>query len=47
MYYNPQTRTHEFGAKSCETLATELLNQFDCEYVEVWEDLENGGRVEK
>ena len=47
MYYKPKTRTHEFGAKSCETLATELLNQFDCNYVEVWEDLENCGRVEK
>lgn len=47
MYYSPETRTHEFGAKSCEALATELLNQFDCNYVEVWEDLENGGKVEK
>lgn len=46
MYYNPETRTHEFGARSCETLATELLNQFNCTYVEVWEDQENGGRVE-
>lgn len=45
-YYNPTTRIHEFGARSCEALATELLHQFECEYVEVWEDLENGGRVE-
>ena len=45
-YYNEVTRTHEFGSRSCEALATELLQQFDCEYVEVWEDLENCGRVE-
>jgi len=27
-------------------LATEILTKFNCNYVEVWEDLENGGRVE-
>ena len=45
-YYDDSTRTHEFGPMSCEAIATQLLKQFDCSYVEVWEDLENGGRVE-
>lgn len=46
-YYRPVSRTHMFGAMSCEAIATELLEVFDCEWVEVWEDLENGGRVQK
>ena len=46
MYYNPETRTHEFGPKSCEMLAKGILNQFDCVSVSVWEDLENGAIVE-
>jgi len=45
-YYNPITRAYEFGSRSCELLATEILTKFNCNYVEVWEDLENGGRVE-
>ena len=45
-YYNNNTRTHEFGPMSCEAIATQLLTQFNCNYVEVWEDQENGGRVE-
>ena len=40
-------RTLEFGPMSCEMLAREILNRFDCEWVEVWEDQENGARVEK
>ena len=47
MYYKPEMRTHMFGAMSCEAIATEIQKQFDCVYVEVWEDLENGGKVEK
>jgi hypothetical protein len=27
-------------------LAKELLNEFDCEWVECWEDNENGARCE-
>lgn len=46
MYYKPETRTHEFGPKSCEMIAKEILNQFDCVTVSVWEDLENGAIVE-
>jgi len=32
---------------SCEMLAQHLLNMFDCEFVEVLEDNENGSRVYK
>lgn len=46
-YYRSTERTHVFGAMSCEAIATELLEAFNCEWVEVWEDNENGGRVEK
>lgn len=45
-YYSPNERIHEFGPKSCEMLAREVLERFNCEWVEVWEDLENGARVE-
>jgi len=44
-YYNLQSRTHEFGAKSCEMLAKEIMNEFDCVYVSVFEDNENGAEV--
>jgi hypothetical protein len=46
-YTHPGDRTCEFGAQSCEMLAREILERFDCEWVEVWEDQENGARVEK
>lgn len=46
-YYNTETRTCEFGAKSCEMLAQELLEKFNAQWVEVWEDQENGAKVEK
>ena len=46
MYYKPDTRTHEFGAMSCEMIAKQILNQFNCTAVSVWEDLENGAIVE-
>jgi len=46
-YFNTQTRTCEFGSKSCEMLAEEIVNRFNAEWVEVWEDMENGARVEK
>jgi len=41
-YYRDDYRTHLFGAKSCEMLAEELLTAFDCVYVSVFEDNENG-----
>lgn len=45
-YYSIETRTHEFGPRSCEMLAKEILNHFNCLVVKVWEDLENGAIVE-
>ena len=44
-YYNSDARTHEFGAKSCEMLAKEILKEFDCVYVSVFEDNENGAEI--
>ena len=44
-YYNALSRTHEFGAKSCEMLAKEIMEEFDCVYVSVFEDNENGAEV--
>jgi hypothetical protein len=40
-------RTGEFGSKSCEMIAEELLKYFDCETAEVLEDNENGAKVYK
>jgi len=36
-----------FGRMSCEDIASHLQHYYDCEWVEVWEDGENGARVEK
>ena len=44
-YYNLESRTHEFGAKSCEMLAKEIMEEFNCVYVSVFEDGENGAEV--
>jgi len=46
-YYDTELRCLNFGARSCEMLAKEIMLQFDCTQVEVWEDLENGARVTK
>jgi len=46
-YFDDFSRTCEFEAQSCEMLAEEVLKEFDAEWVEVWEDQENGARVEK
>ena len=44
-YYNSNSRTHEFSAMSCEMLAAELMKEFGCCYVSVFEDDENGAEV--
>ena len=35
----------DFGSLSCEMLAREISNEFDCVYVEVSEDGENGAEI--
>ena len=44
-YYRADYRCLYFGAKSCEMLAKELMEHFDCVYVSVFEDNENGAEV--
>ena len=44
-YYREDYRSHFFGAMSCEMIAKELLEYFDCTYVSVFEDNENGAEV--
>jgi len=45
-YYDSSIRCHDFGPLSCEMIARELLENFECKSVSVWEDLENGAIVE-
>lgn len=44
-YYNEPMRMHMFNSKSCEMIAQEIFDYFDCEYVSVFEDDENGAEV--
>lgn len=48
---NTYAEVHDFGARSCETIARELGEHLSSlgmppEWVECWEDEENGSRVE-
>lgn len=36
----------QFGNLSCEQIARIIFEEFDCNFVEVWEDNENGARIE-
>jgi len=44
-YYDHIYRCHYFGKMSCEMLAKELLEKFNLESCEVYEDGENGAVV--
>ena len=44
-YWDKNKRTHDFGRKSCEQLASEIAHAFSCVYVSVFEDNENGAEV--
>jgi hypothetical protein len=44
-YSDSHMRTLEFGSKSCEMLAREILESFDCKSVSVFEDGENGAEI--
>ena len=44
-YYDEEMRIHFFEHRSCEMIATELLEFFDLEYCSVFEDNENGAEV--
>jgi hypothetical protein len=41
-YFRDEYNCHFFGAMSCEMIAKELMEYFDCVYVSVYEDAENG-----
>ena len=45
-YFDGVLRICNFENRSCEMLAKEILEKFNCKSVTVWEDLENGAIVE-
>lgn len=46
-YFNEELNMCDFGRKSCEDLAKELMEAYDLMYCEVLEDNENGAAVWK
>lgn len=44
-FYNPELRLHDFGAQSCEMIASSLWSALGLESCEVSEDGENGAVV--
>lgn len=46
-YYSEIDRCLNFGSQSCEMIARDLYITFNLKSCEVWEDLENGARIER
>lgn len=46
-YLNHKFPDRNMGATSCEMLAWDIGSVFDCDCVEVLEDNENGGKIER
>lgn len=45
-YYDNDKRCYYFSNMSCEMIAKELLREFSCDFVSVFEDNENGAEVD-
>jgi hypothetical protein len=45
MYFSSETNSHEFGHRSCEMLASDLIEAYNLHACEVLEDGENGSYV--
>lgn len=47
LFYSHDYRCLLFEARSCEMIAREIMDKFDCCYVSVFEDNENGAEIIK